>query len=152
MVLNFLLVMYHLMKDNHLKPPQSLTTSSKKFVPNVTRQWLYVINQGIFGEINISYENYLIVLGNNFTFFIVKIRKGTTQILDGIYKLLRSSEFRPVWNFGRLWFSVNVINTYEFMNLTRIMCMNASIARLTTFIFSCTDTYLSSNCCLCILG
>ena len=139
MVLNFLLVMYHLITDNHLKPPQSLTTSSKKFVPNVTRQWLYVINQGIFGEINISSENYLIALGNNFTFFIVKIRKGTTQILDGIYKLLRSSELRPVWNFGLLWFSVNVINAYEFMNLTRITCIERLNSTSNHFYFSCID-------------
>ena len=44
----------------------------------------------------ISYENYLIALGNNFMLFIMKVREGTTQILDSIYKLLRSSEFGSV--------------------------------------------------------
>jgi hypothetical protein len=44
----------------------------------------------------ISYENYLIVLGNDFMFFIMKVREGTTQNLDSVFKLRRSSKFRPV--------------------------------------------------------
>jgi hypothetical protein len=46
--------MYPLMTDNHLKQAQSLTISSKKFVPNAIGRSLYVISQHIFGEIDIS--------------------------------------------------------------------------------------------------
>jgi hypothetical protein len=47
-----------------------------------------------------SYENYFVALRNDFTFFILKVREGTTQILDGINKLLGSSRFRSAIHGG----------------------------------------------------